>query len=94
MKAVLLLDERHIVSERAFVELRIWRVPKPVAGSAHTFKYSLAFVVSDICVLRYDNETGKGDHKHIGDRQFDYRFSTAENLLDDFWDDVGKWRAI
>ncbi len=93
MKAVLLLDERHVVSESAFVELRIWRVPKPVAGSAHTFKYSLAFVVSGACVLRYDNETGKGDHKHIGDRQFDYGFSTAENLLDDFWDDVSKWRA-
>ncbi|HMN73082.1 MAG TPA: DUF6516 family protein [Rhodoblastus sp.] len=93
MKAVLLLDERHVVAETAFVEIRIWRVPRPVAGSAHAFKYSLALVVSGLCVLRYDYEAGKGDHKHIGDRQIDYTFTTAENLLGDFWNDVDTWRA-
>lgn len=93
MKAVLLLDERHVVSETAFVEIRIWRVPKPVTGSAHAFKYSLAYVVSGECVLRYDNEAGKGDHKHVGDRQLSYRFATPDGLLRDFWEDVSAWRV-
>lgn len=41
MKAELLLRERHGVAEDAFVELRIWRVPLPVRGSGHAYKYTL-----------------------------------------------------
>jgi hypothetical protein len=43
-------------------------------------------------VLRYDNETGKGDHKHIGEDEKTYIFTSPEALIDDFWDDVKKWR--
>jgi len=39
-------------------------------------------------VLRYDNEPGKGDHRHIGDAEERYRFKSAEQLLADFWADV------
>ena len=39
-------------------------------------------------VLRYDNEAGKGDHKHAGDAEQRYRFKDAEQLLVDFWADV------
>jgi hypothetical protein len=37
-----------------------------VRGSRHQYKYRLVLVVNDDCVLRYDNEAGKGDHKHVG----------------------------
>lgn len=91
MKAKLLLHERQQVEIAAFVEIKIWQVPKSVKGSAHLFKYSLAYVVNETCVLRYDNEAGKGDHKHISDSESDYAFSTTEQLLKDFWIDVDKW---
>jgi len=39
--------------------------------------------------MRYDNEAGKGDHKHIGDTEFDYEFTGIDQLLADFWNDVG-----
>lgn len=45
------------------------------------------------CVLRYDNETGKGDHKHIGKDEIHYEFTTPKALLDDFWNDVDTWRS-
>lgn len=51
------------------MELVIWRVPDPVRGSAHGLEYRLALVVDGVCVLRYDNEAGKGDHKHVGERE-------------------------
>jgi hypothetical protein len=35
-------------------------------------------------VLRYDNETGKGDHRYFGNRQEPYTFVSIEQLLDDF----------
>jgi stress response protein SCP2 len=44
------------------------------------------------CVLRYDNETGKGDHRHVGDVETSYSFSGYEKLLADFWADVDAWR--
>ena len=56
MKAELLLQERHEVGDHAFAELRVWRVPEPVRGSTHEYKYSLAYVVNEVCVFRYDNE--------------------------------------
>ena len=93
MKATPLLRERRVVAEGAFVELVVWQVPSPVPGSAHAFKYRLAFVVNGVCVLRYDNETGKGDHKHIGEEQMSYTFTTPAQLLEDFWNDVDHWRS-
>ena len=65
MKAELLIDERYVLDIGSFVEIVIWRVHRPVRGSAHQFKYRLALIVDEVCVLRYDNETGKGDHRHV-----------------------------
>ena len=69
MKAELLFRKREGLTETAFVELVIWRVQEPVRGSSHTYKYSLALVSEGVCVLRYDNEAGKGDHKHVANRE-------------------------
>ncbi|WP_417231477.1 toxin-antitoxin system TumE family protein [Brevundimonas sp.] len=88
MKAVGVLHERKVVGDDAFVEIIIWSVPRPVPGSTHGFKYSLALIVNHRCVLRYDNERGKGDHRHIDDQQFQYRFESLSTLLADFWKDV------
>lgn len=88
MPAELLLDERHVLSESAFAELVVWRVPAPVRGSQYEFRYRLALVVGGECILRYDNEVGKGDHSHVRDKEHEYRFRSAEQLLADFWKDV------
>ncbi|MHB8809874.1 MAG: toxin-antitoxin system TumE family protein [Desulfobulbaceae bacterium] len=92
MKAELMLNERLILSETAFVEMVVWHLPQPLPGSSHQLKYRLALVVEERCVLRYDNETGKGDHKHFGEVETPYIFITPELLLKDFWDDVDNWR--
>lgn len=93
MPAELLFRERiEIAPDRSFAELVVWRVPAPVRGSEHAFKYRLALIVDGACVLRYDNEAGKGDHKHIGGKQIPYTFSNPETLLIDFWADVESWR--
>ncbi|HEX7325117.1 MAG TPA: DUF6516 family protein [Rhodanobacteraceae bacterium] len=33
---------------------------------------------------RYDNGSGKGDHKHVGNREVPYPFTTLDQLLNDF----------
>jgi hypothetical protein len=92
MKSALLLDERHVVAANAFVELVVWRLGTRRPGSRHDLKYRLALVVDGLCVLRYDNESGKGDHRHVGKKENPYVFSTPERLLDDFWSEVDRWR--
>ena len=92
MPAVQLVSTRIVYSETAFAELVLWRLPKPLKGSPHGFKYRLAYVVGGECVLRYDNEAGKGDHRHIGEREEQYVFGTLEQLLEDFRRDVENWR--
>jgi hypothetical protein len=64
--ALLLVEERRDIAEDRFIELVVWQVPQPVRASTHLFKYRLAFVINGLCVLRYDNEAGKGDHRHVG----------------------------
>ena len=91
MKAVQLVRTRIVYSKTAFAELVLWQVPKPVVGSEHGFKYSLAYVVAGECVLRYDNEAGKGDHYHFGDQERPYGFTTVEKLIADFQDDISRW---
>jgi hypothetical protein len=91
-KARLLLDERHQLRAEAFASLRVWHVPQPVRASRHDYKYALAYVVSGVCVLRYDNEAGKGDRKHVGTVETGYHFRSPEQLLTDFWRDVDRWR--
>ena len=91
MKAVELLRMRIAFSETAFAELVLWRVPGPVAGSTHEFKYRLAYVVDGVCAVRYDNEAGKGDHRHFSEKESNYTFHTPEKLIADFERDIARW---
>jgi len=92
MPAKLMLSERRIISEISFVEMVVWRIPTPLVGSCHSFKYRLALVVQGTCVLRYDHEAGKGDHRHEGDEEIPYFFLSPKRLINDFWRDVNNWR--
>ena len=93
MKAYLLLEERRDIAEDRFIELVVWQVPQPVRASTHLFKYRLALVVNGLCVLRYDNEAEKGDHRHVGVVESPYTFTTPEQLYADFMADVANWRS-
>ena len=92
MPARLLLRERRVVEEGQFAEVVIWDLMESVPGSSHDFKYRLAFVVDEVCVIRFDNETGKGDHKHIGEEQVPYTFTSLAQLIADFWAAIDAWR--
>lgn len=91
MKAVQLVSARVVYSGSAFADLVLWRLPKPLKGSAHAFKYRLAYVVRGECVLRYDNEVGKGDHRHFGKKESSYAFTTPDKLIADFQKDIARW---
>lgn len=90
-KAELLMRERRVL-EGGFIEVVVWRLPKSLSGSTHGLKYRLAYVVEGDCVLRYDNEAGKGDHRHVGIKEAHYVFVSVDKLLEDFLADVAEWK--
>lgn len=71
-----------------FVEIVIWQVPEPVPPSEHPYKYRLVYVVDGKRMVGYDNERGKGDHRHVGEHEAPYRFVNPQQLMVDFMADV------
>jgi hypothetical protein len=91
MAAVLLARVKEVRDDGSIVEIVVWELPEPLPPSAHRYKYRLFFGAAGDSRVRYDNERGKGDHRHIGDQEYEYRFSTVEQLLADFQSDVERW---
>ena len=93
MKAIRAFYDRAEYPDGAIVEMSIWIVPVSVPGSSHAFKYSLYYGYPGRRVVGYDNERGKGDHRHVGEREESYRFSNVEALVADFLSDVKRARG-
>jgi hypothetical protein len=88
IKATLLFHQRVDYDDGAIVEMVLWRVPSPVSPSIHGLKYSLFYGRPGKREVGYDNERGKGDHRHFQGVETRYAFSTVEQLMADFWSDV------
>lgn len=86
--ATLILHRKRQFDDGAISEMRLWLVPSPVRGSRHAFKYSLFYGRGGERLIGYDNEPGKGDHRHYGDREEPYLFTSPEQLMADFLADV------
>jgi hypothetical protein len=75
------------------VEMVLWRVPSPVPLSVHGLKYSLFYGRLGLREAGYDNERGKGDHRHFQGAGTAYSFTSVEQLVADFWSDVRTLRG-
>jgi len=87
MKARLIYHSKDIYKGGDIMEMKIWKVPVS-KDKPHGFKYSLAYIVNGERVLGYDNAEGKGDHRHIRDKEFIYKFTTIAALFRDFRNDI------
>lgn len=91
MRATELVRARIVYSEDAFAELNLCQLPAPLKGSNHRFKYRLAYVVHGECVLRYDNEAGKGDHRRYAGKESSFAFTDPDRLVAAFQADIARW---
>ena len=94
MDAVALARAKGVRDDGSIVEIVIWQLPQPLPPSSQLYKYRLYFGASGESRVRYDNERGKGDHRHIGVEEFDYSFTSVEQLLEDFRLDVERWEQL
>lgn len=93
MRAKRAFHDRGQFPDGAIIEMTIWVLPQPVGGSSHSFKYSLFYGYPGRRVVAYDNERGKGNHRHYEDHEEPYAFTTIEALMADFLADVKRVRG-
>jgi len=55
--------------KEGIVEMVIWQLPKPGSRRPHGLKYRLVYARGGRRLVGYDNERGKGDHRHLGDTE-------------------------
>lgn len=92
--AVLLAHAKEVRDDGSIVEVVIWELAEPLPLSSHRYKYRLFFGDAGSRWVAYDNERVKGDHRHYGDREEQYVFSSIEQLLEDFRRDIEGWRQL
>lgn len=85
---------KRLFDDGAIMELKLWRVPAPVGGSRHDLKYSLFYGRKNKRLVGYDNEAGKGDHRHYGGVEEPYQFRSLDQLVADFLADVQALRGV
>jgi hypothetical protein len=73
------------------IEMVIWRLPQENSERPHGLKYRLFYVKYGKRLVGYDNERGKGDHKHIDENELAYAFQNVDQLIEDFWNDVKRY---
>ena len=67
----------------------IWELPQKNHDRPHGIKYRLYHGDrTGRCIVRYDNESGKGDHKHTAEKESAYKFVSVEQLMKDFISDI------
>ena len=98
MKAELLFRDKYVYRDGAIREMVIWRLPAPDAERPHGLKYRLYYGQSGHCLVRYDNERGKGDHRHYGDaggqeHEENYTWISVQHLIADFKADIERLRG-
>ncbi|HEY7245345.1 MAG TPA: DUF6516 family protein [Xanthobacteraceae bacterium] len=92
MKAALVFRLKQELDDGAIMEMVIWKLPRELPGTHHGFKYRLYVRKGGKRIVGYDNERGKGDHRHVLGRELPYRFTSPERLIGDFLADVDQAR--
>ena len=89
---MLIAQAKEVRDDGSIVEIVVWELAEPLPPCAHSYKYRLFFGASGACFVRYDNERGKGDHRHTGGAETSYEFTDLVTLLADFERDVTNWK--
>jgi Family of unknown function (DUF6516) len=88
MKAKRIFYDKAMLPDGSIVEMVIWQLPSPTEDRPHGLKYRLFYGRDGKRIVGYDNERGKGDHKHLLDVEKRYKFTSVEKLVADFLADI------
>jgi hypothetical protein len=87
-KASPIVELKRVLDNGAIIQIKVWRLPSSSHERPHGLKYSLFYGRPGERIIGYDNEVGKGDHRHHRELEERYLFTTLEQLIADFERDV------
>lgn len=87
-RATLVIDRKITLEDGTILQAIVWELPVHLKGSLHRYKYRLYCGRQGKCLVRFDNEQGKGDHKHLMDQESPYAFRDVPTLLNDFREEI------
>lgn len=93
MKAIRIFYDKQVLPDDSVIEMVVWQLPRPEPDRQHGFKYRLYYGRNGVRLVGYDNERGKGDHRHRGTKETAYSFKSIEQLIADFIGDVKRMRG-
>ena len=90
MRARLILDAKTVLTDGRIIQRTVWQLPQPTADRPHGLKFRLYCGKGGQTIVRYDNETGKCAHRHVGPEEVEStcEFVSLRQLLQDFIADV------
>lgn len=91
MKAQSIIHDKGTDELGHTVEVKMWQVPIS-EHTPHGYKYSLVYIVRNQRVIGYDNERGKGDHRHWKGSEEPYAFAGVRQLIADFRKDMAAYK--
>jgi len=84
MAALLITRFKNVNPDGSILELVVWKVDTPVPPTEHGYKYRAVYVLDGQRIVGFDNERGKGDHRHLDGKELPYTFTSVEQLVEDF----------
>ena len=96
MRARRILDARTVLTDGRIIQRTVWQLPRPTADRPHGLKFRLYCGKGGQTIVRYDNESGKGAHRHVGPEEVEstYEFISLTQLLQDFFADVEELSGV
>lgn len=92
-KAKILINRRVVLDDGSMIQAVVWELPEPLPRSEHRYKYRFYYGKSGRALVRYDNERGKGDHRHYPEGDAPYIFTNLDALYRDFLRDVERYSS-
>jgi hypothetical protein len=93
MAAQLLVRHKYVYADGVIRKMVIRQLPHPGDERPHRLKYRLYHGYPGTPLVRYDNERGKGGHRHEGKHQARYTFISVEQLIRAFEADIERSRG-
>lgn len=72
--------EIKITDEPEVLDIRVWSVPT-TKEHASGVNYSVNYRIGNTPIIRYDNDEGKGDHRHIFGKEESVEFRSYKEII-------------
>ena len=83
----MILHDKVLFKSGVVVETKVWQITDD-DRYPDGLKYSLFAVYEGQTLVGYDSHLPKGHHRHIGEKEEPYRFTSLETLRNDFKADL------